>query len=54
MKNVVILRHISRNGTILLVMERFFSYETDPDRSEMTTIVKKISDKFVVNLRQNF
>ena len=54
MKNVVILRHISRNGTIFVVMERFLSYENDPYRSEMITIVKKISDKFVVNLRQNF
>ena len=41
MKIVVILRHISRNGSIFVVMERFFSYENDPHRSEMTTIVKK-------------
>ena len=52
MKNVVILRHISRNGTTFVVMERLFSYENDPHRSEMTMIVKKIiRDKFVVNLQ---
>ena len=54
MRNVVILRHISRNGTTFVVMERFLSYENDSRRSETTTIVKKISDKFVVNLWQNF
>ena len=54
MKNIVILRHISRNGMTFVVMERFFSYDNDSPRSETTTIVKKFSDKFVVNLRQNF